>query len=675
MGSLKRIALLFAVAVVVGGCGKKAAPPTPTPVLSADPRLPAFEDRPIAPDIAGASAWINVDRALGNEDLEGRVTVIDFWTSCCINCLHTLPVLAALEKKHAKNPAVLVVGVHSPKFDAETENERLRAAIAENDIRHPVAVDGSMKIWTRWKAQSWPTIIVLDSKRRMVWIASGEPKLEELEKRVAAALDEGARAGTLAKTPVSGLHPDEPDPTPLAFPGKIIALEDGGFAIADTGHHRVVIVDASFAVKDVVGVGFAGAVDGPYAEASFRKPQGLAETDGKIFVADTENHALRVIDRKARSVSTIAGTGTIGRAALREKSPARETALRSPWDLVATGGLVYVALAGSHQIGIFDPKDGTIAAFAGDGAERRVDGVGAAASFAQPSGLATNGTTLWVADSETSSVRAITLATRAVKTVVGKDLFVFGDVDGAADAVRLEHPLGLAFGTFTGQTPGLIVADTYNSKIKRIDVATGSTRSLYGARTHEMLFEPSGLVIKGGHAIVADTKHHRIVRLRPDGEQILGEPIVPKGLVAPPRGLAVEGVKEAEAPAETIALTAPLADGADVLEGRWSLPPGTGVNEEAPFKLRWTKEENLGSLPPPQKTMGAAVKDGFRVGLHPKSGVSHASLEGVLDMVVCDVATHKVCVPFRRKLVLTFAVQRGPGAATVTIPLPEAKVK
>ena len=154
-------------------------------------------------------------------------------------------------------------------------------------------------------------------------------------------------------------------------------------------------------------------------------------------------------------------------------------------------GLVYVALAGSHVIAVFDPKAGTIEPWAGDGVERRYDNKGLEASFAQPSGITTDGTTLWVADSETSSIRAVTLANRDVKTLVGKDLFVFGDVDGAPDVARLEHPLGVAV---LGRA--LYVADTYNSKIKRLDLATSSTRTLVGGRDHKDLFEPTGLVAR-----------------------------------------------------------------------------------------------------------------------------------------------------------------------------------
>ena len=198
MRGMRKLLLAVMMVVIVGvGCDRKAATPNGTADASTtSTTLPPVDLRPPGGDFTGATAWLNAERPLVPADLAGRVVVVDFWTSCCINCLHTLPILSALEKRHEADP-VLVVGVHSPKFDAETEGERLRSAIAESSITHPVAVDGSMKIWTAWKAQAWPTVFVLDAKGRIVWRGSGEPNKDDLEAHVAAALEEGRREGIL----------------------------------------------------------------------------------------------------------------------------------------------------------------------------------------------------------------------------------------------------------------------------------------------------------------------------------------------------------------------------------------------------------------------------------------------------------------------------------------------
>jgi thiol-disulfide isomerase/thioredoxin len=318
----------------------------------------------VAPGFGAATAWLNVDHPLSLEELRGKVVVVDFWTSCCINCIHTLPVLAAIEHRFEGKP-VVVVGVHSAKFDVEGEQERLRSIISEYSIRHPIAVDGSMKIWDSWGARAWPSLYVLDPSGRVVWMGSGEPTAETIGTAVESAL----AMGPLDPKPLVGLVREKDDSGSLSFPGRAVVLADGTLAIADTGHHRIVLANADGSVIAVAGSGLAGLADGGFSEASFRKPQGIAEKGGIVYVADTENHVLRALDRATRKVTTVAGTGKLGVGPLTASAPATSVALRSPWDVLALGDIVYVALAGSHQIAAFSPSKGTIEPFAGEGEE------------------------------------------------------------------------------------------------------------------------------------------------------------------------------------------------------------------------------------------------------------------------------------------------------------------
>ncbi|MEO8875378.1 MAG: thioredoxin-like domain-containing protein, partial [Polyangiaceae bacterium] len=223
--------------------------------------LPAESGRVAVPGFDGATAWLNVDHALTMKELAGHVVVVDFWTSCCINCLQTLPTLAKIEDQFANDP-VVVVGVHSPKFDAETERARLSDAVRQYSIRHPVAVDGSMKIWNAWGVDAWPTVIVLDTKGRAVWVGSGEPDREKLAGIVTSALAEGKANGSLITTKITGISPEKDDSGPLAFPGKVTSLTGGGLAVSDTGHNRIVLFDAAGKVSSVIGSGLSGNTDG-----------------------------------------------------------------------------------------------------------------------------------------------------------------------------------------------------------------------------------------------------------------------------------------------------------------------------------------------------------------------------------------------------------------------------
>lgn len=513
--SRKRALLL---AALLGGCasGVTALAVRKHPTASTAPTsprayqklttLPPAAERPTTPGFAKARGWLNATRAPTEDELRGRVVVVDFWTSCCINCMHTLPILARLEKKHANDP-FLVVGVHTQKFDAEPEIERLRASVIRYGIAHPVAIDGDRGVWEAWGVNAWPTVIVLDAKGRVVFADGGEPDEKELGAVIETALAEGAEEKSLAKGAPGFLGREVNTNHWLSFPEKIATIP-GGFAIADSGHDRIVFTDANGKVESVVGGG-RGWVDGSYANARFAHPQGMVARGDVIYVADTENHAVRAIDRKARTVTTIAGTGALGTGPLTAGTLApRTTALRSPWDLAIVNGTLYVALAGSHQIATL--VDEKLELFAGTGQETLTDGARLKAAFAQPSGLATDGKDLFVLDSETSSVRKIELATAAVSTLVGHGLFVFGDKDGPGDKARLQHPVGLAYGG-----GALWVADTYNSKVKRIDPTTGATKTIVGGADHAQLFEPAGLAFDGGRILVADTNRDRIVRIDP----------------------------------------------------------------------------------------------------------------------------------------------------------------
>jgi thiol-disulfide isomerase/thioredoxin len=618
----------------------------------------------VAPGFGAATAWLNVDHPLSLEELRGKVVVVDFWTSCCINCIHTLPVLAAIEHRFEGKP-VVVVGVHSAKFDVEGEQERLRSIISEYSIRHPIAVDGSMKIWDSWGARAWPSLYVLDPSGRVVWMGSGEPTAETIGTAVESAL----AMGPLDPKPLVGLVREKDDSGSLSFPGRAVVLADGTLAIADTGHHRIVLANADGSVIAVAGSGLAGLADGGFSEASFRKPQGIAEKGGIVYVADTENHVLRALDRATRKVTTVAGTGKLGVGPLTASAPATSVALRSPWDVLALGDIVYVALAGSHQIAAFSPSKGTIEPFAGDGEERRLDGAGQGASFAQPSALATDGASLYVADSETSSVREISLATRDVHTLVGQDLFVFGDVDGPAPQVRLEHPLGVAFGG-----GAVWVADTYNSKLKRIDHATLVTSTLAGGRNHAALFEPESVFFAGEDLLVADTKHHRIVRVALKDGSV--HPITLTGLAAPETGVVLAGSAAPASVGDAINLgeVALAKAGSTTLHFDWKLPEGTGVNAEGPFHVRWTSSDGLATVPTELKGVGAKVEHGFDLAVTPVPGAGGGRLIGELGVVTCDTATHLVCVPVRRAIEIRFRVATDtPAPAAIMIPLPAAK--
>jgi sugar lactone lactonase YvrE len=343
--------------------------------------------------------------------------------------------------------------------------------------------------------------------------ASGEGNYELLDKILGKYIEVHRKKKTLNEKPIRFelARFQENGQSPLFFPGKVLADEKSGrLFIADSTHHRIVITDLAGKKIAVAGTGEPGLKDGPFALAQFDDPQGLALRGDTLYVADRKNHCLRALDLKKQTVQMVAGTGEQG-ANRRGQGPALKVRLNSPWDLCLLGDDLYIAMAGFHQIWKFDLKAGEVGVYAGNGREDIADGPPDDAEFAQPSGLASDGKWLYVADSEVSAVRTVPLnAEGRVRTLVGQGLFDFGDVDGTGDRVRLQHALGVAW-----HDGKVFVADTYNSKIKVIDPEKRTCKTFVGGDPDGWLagplfLEPSGLSIAGSKLYVADTNAHRI---------------------------------------------------------------------------------------------------------------------------------------------------------------------
>ncbi|MGQ9504495.1 MAG: thioredoxin-like domain-containing protein [Thermogutta sp.] len=496
---------------------------------------PPFALRRPVPDLPENLEWLNTSGPLTWRDLRGKFVLIDFWTYCCINCMHVIPELKKLEAKYPQE--LIVIGVHSAKFVEEKDSQNIIQAILRHGIEHPVINDAEMVVWRRFGVNAWPTLVLIDPEGFIVWAQSGETTFEALDAILAPAIAFYQKRGLLDRSPVF-FSPVTPRATrtSLRFPGKVIADEKAQrLFIADSGHHRIVVTRFDGEVLAVIGNGEPGLRDGSWNEARFNSPQGMALIADRLLVADTENHAIREVDFDQKTVRTVAGTGVQRRRppVMRMGVPL-ETELSSPWDLCAVGDWVYIAMAGCHQIWRMDAKLTRIGPYAGNGREDIVDGqllpsspyVLGFASFAQPSGLATDGEWLYVADSEGSSIRAVPLDPRGeVRTIVGTSrllasrLFTFGDRDGPPDQVLLQHPIGICWANGF-----LYLADTYNNKIKRIDPRTGTTLTVAGDRQPGQsdepprFDEPAGIAAAGNVLFVADTNNHaiRVLRLQPN---------------------------------------------------------------------------------------------------------------------------------------------------------------
>jgi DNA-binding beta-propeller fold protein YncE len=514
------------------------------PDLKAEESPHPYSPRIEAPPLDGGE-WVNTENPLSLDDLRGRFVLLDFWTYCCINCMHVLPELKKLERAYPNE--LVVVGIHSAKFEGEQATDNIREAAMRYEIEHPIVNDAKMAIWRRYGARSWPTLVLIDPAGDVVWAASGEREFADIKAVIDRGLPYYRDHGKLKPTPRPAIiGANRANSTPLRFPGKVLVDEVGKrLFIADSNHNRIVSATLEGQVQHIIGTGQSGRADGTYEACSFNHPQGMTIVGDVLYVADTENHLLRKIDLAARQVKTVAGTGDKGSALFRsveigvpieganrlfanQNRPSKpiDVALASPWSLWVHDDWLYIAMAGPHQIWRMPLDESTVELFAGNGREDIADGplVPSApyelgfTSFAQPSELTSDGTNLYVADSEGSTIRLVPFDTNGqAETLVGLTgtLFDFGDVDGRGRDVRLQHPLGVTWLAGT-----LYVADTYNNKIKAIDVKSRTSRTIAGTGKpgkqdaeeggKAEFNEPGGVAAAGGQLFVADTNNHAI---------------------------------------------------------------------------------------------------------------------------------------------------------------------
>ena len=426
--------------------------------------------------------------------------------------MHIFPQLRKLERQYASE--LVVVGVHSAKFPTEKETDSLISAVRRCELEHPVINDTEFQVWQQYSCRAWPTLMFIDPRGNVIGKHEGELTFEQFDTLVGGMVAEFDELGIMQRSPVPTTPPQGVE-NALNFPGKVLADESGGrLFIADTNHNRIVVSSFDGDVQHVIGTGEEALVDGSLTQAAFNHPQGMAVDGDVLYVADTENHAIRRVDLQVGQVETIAGTGEQGYE--RDgKRPGLSFALSSPWDVELHNGVIYIAMAGIHQLWSLELETGMVGPYAGSGREAITDGPLATSALAQPSGITTDGERLFFADSETSSIRNCDLnSSGSVRTLIGLGLFEFGDIDGDDFRVRMQHPIGI-----THHGGVLYVADTYNHKIKRVlpktrsaftVAGTGSPGHIDGPFTQARFSEPCGLSIANGKIYIADTNNHAI---------------------------------------------------------------------------------------------------------------------------------------------------------------------
>ncbi len=458
--------------------------------------------RVVAPELPDTLEWINSAEPPSLASLRGRVVLLYFWTFDSVNCTNALADLRFLESKY--HDGLSVIGVHTPKYDYQRQAAPVLKAVNRCHIRHPVANDPDFSVWRGYGVQSWPSFAIVDAQGRFAGLLSGEGRRDEADSLVGQLLDEAAASDLrVYEASVATVRP-EPR-MPLQFPGKVLATPTTLW-IADSGNNRILECDHNGRILRQLGSGTPGCVDGRNREVQFNNPQGMTIVYDTLYVADAGSHAVRRVLLPAGDVTTIAGTGTLGHDLPAETSDPRQTRMSAPTDVVAFEDKLYIAVSGQHQIWRFDITRNKLGVLAGNGRLGIADGEGVDASFAQPSGLDVFEHQLVVVDAAASAARLVSLADRQVATLVGAGPYDFGDISGKRDVARLQNPLGVCV-----DPRGLaFIADSYNGKIKALNLRSGEIRAL---NLPYQLNEPAGISMASNALWIANTNAHEIVRV------------------------------------------------------------------------------------------------------------------------------------------------------------------
>ncbi len=592
------IVLLVGLAVILVGISL-AQDESPSP-------QELFKGEVAAPEFPMNLDWINTENPLTMQGLEGKIVMLDFWTYGCINCIHMIPVYEEISEKYAEE--VVVIGVHSAKFDNEGQTENLRQIVQRYDIHHPVINDNEFQVWQTYGARAWPTVVIIDPRGNAVLRESGEIPFEPFDNYISGMIEyyDELDENIINREPLELTLEGAGDPgTPLLFPGKVLADEaNNRLFIADSSHNRIVIVDLETnTVTDIIGSARRGFNDNTFDDATFDKPQGMALDGDLLYIADVNNHAIRVANLAERTVSTIVGTGDMGRTGIRfgmSVEDPLQVAIRSPWDVeLDDDGNLHIAMAGTHQLYIYDLELGILYPSVGNGREANLNDVSLGDSeLAQPSGLFYAGDgKLYFADSESSTIRLADFENDLVTVTAGtteNNLFDYGDIDGELGENRLQHALGVR-GVPNGD---LYIADTYNSRIKVIRDGETAIETVFGlgglggyadgTADVAAFDEPGGLTYADNKLYIADTNNH-VIRVIDLETEIVDTLMFsnPEALVINPDALTILGGNSADGMiVELDSLT--LATGEQDVTLSISLPEDFKINDLIDSRLELT---------------------------------------------------------------------------------------
>jgi hypothetical protein len=463
----------------------------------------------MALELSGKLDWLNADPQTISAH-HGRVVALLFWNASSVYCHNALADMFQLQRKHPENLSVLTI--HVPKFAAELEQKTLLDAINRLDIQLPVANDTQWTVWQHYDIQSWPSVVLIDSKGAIAGEFSGDDCKKDIESRLSALLAEmpyatNPKPKSLKAKPkpkvFSALH----SPCGLLIHNKLLY-------IADSGHNRILECSLDGQVKRVFGTGLPLYLDGISSEASFNRPMGMSAAREFLYVADTGNHAIRRIRLMDGYIDSLLGNGKPGRSEDKTVVMYHDVQLDNPTSVSVIQDILVVADAGNNCLRMFNLANKSFSSLVGSGALGLLDGVGPRAEMAHPLALSGSKNYLYVAEGSSSSIRTAAVPEGRVNTLIGHGLYQYGKEDGLRKTASLQHPSAVA----ADEKRGVVwIADAYNRKIRSLNMASNMLSTTPITQT---LGNPCALALDEESLWIADSASSQIHRYFFDTEYL-----------------------------------------------------------------------------------------------------------------------------------------------------------
>lgn len=468
--------------------------------------------------------WFNVVHPLTLEELQERVILVYFWSGSCINCYESLPKIKELQNEFGSK--LVIIGVHSPMFMGEGDYLAVKKAVLRHDITYPVINDQNSRIMNNFALKEWPSFLVINPYGMVSKKFSGKNEVEKVGEYVSKQITKYKFQISRNALPIL-LEKNNLIGNVLSYPTKLAYANNfnhktrqiPAIFIANTGQNSINITTITGESLLKIGSGKIGMADGSFDVATFNAPQGLLYADNKLYVADTGNNAIRLINFKENKVQTIVGNGARGGIIEEGDNDAKAISLSSPTDIefFPDENNLVISNSGTNQILLYNINEQDISIFAGSGVQGSDDGKYPNNSLAQTADMAVYGDKLYFVDSASSSLRfasedgEVKTLAKAIEVLKQNNSANFNSSDNKKYSI-LQSPKGLVV-----DDTGVYISDSLNNRLKKYDFSTSQIRDLVGSIRGEELGnktnfdEPSGIISVLDRFYVADTNNNRIV--------------------------------------------------------------------------------------------------------------------------------------------------------------------